>query len=163
MFKFYTGFITDPKKKAWDTNLENSTQMFISGKLGFYFAPAEKEAEIRTQAPNINFQVAGVPQLPGGQVAWASFWGMGVSAKSKFPKEAWQLVKFLSSREVQKDEAGPYYKFWYLASNTQDVGINDEMIKVFSDGIIATLAGTDLNSVLQTVDKGVKQVLDKYQ
>ena len=57
---------------------------------------------------------------------------------------------------------GPIYKFWYLSSNTFDSGINDEMIKYFEDGINATLAGTDPGAALQTVDKGVKQVLDKY-
>jgi len=57
---------------------------------------------------------------------------------------------------------GPIYKFWYLSSNTFDNGINDEMIKFFEDGINATLAGTDPAVALQTVDRGVKQVLDKY-
>jgi multiple sugar transport system substrate-binding protein len=58
---------------------------------------------------------------------------------------------------------GPIYKFWYLSSNTFDNGINDEMIKYFEDGINATLAGTDPMNALQTVDQGVKQVLDKYK
>jgi len=57
---------------------------------------------------------------------------------------------------------GPAYKFWYLSSNTFDNGLNDEMIKYWEDGINATLAGTDPAAALQTVDKGVKQVLDKY-
>ncbi len=57
---------------------------------------------------------------------------------------------------------GPIYKTWYLSSNTYDAGINDEMIKYFEDGINAVLAGTDPVVALQTVDRGVKQVLDKY-
>ena len=57
---------------------------------------------------------------------------------------------------------GPGYKFWYLSSNTFDNGINDEMIKYFEDGINIVLAGTNPQAALQTVDKGVKQVLDKY-
>lgn len=57
---------------------------------------------------------------------------------------------------------GPIYKSWYLSSNTFDSGINDETIKYFEDGINATLAGTDPLSALQTVNQGVKQVLDKY-
>lgn len=57
---------------------------------------------------------------------------------------------------------GPIYKSWYLSSNTFDNGINDEMIKYFEDGINATLAGTSPEIALQTVDQGVKQVLDKY-
>ncbi len=57
---------------------------------------------------------------------------------------------------------GPIYKSWYLSSNTFDLGINDEMIKYFEDGINATLAGTDPQVALQTVDRGVKQVLEKF-
>ena len=57
---------------------------------------------------------------------------------------------------------GPIYKTWYLSSNTFDAGINDEMIKYFEDSINATLAGTDPQTALQTVDSGVKQVMDKY-
>lgn len=57
---------------------------------------------------------------------------------------------------------GPIYKFWYLSSNTFDSGINDEMIKYWEDGINATIKGMDPQVALQTVDKGVKQVLDKY-
>ncbi len=57
---------------------------------------------------------------------------------------------------------GPSYKSWYLSSHTFDQGINDEMIKYFEDGINATLQGTDPLSALQVVDRGVKQVLDKY-
>lgn len=196
VFRFYTDFITDPKKKTWDVNLPKSTDMFAQGRLGFYFAPSWRAHELRTANPNLKFKVVPVPQLASSQVGWATFWGEAVSKTSKNPKEAWQFVKFLTSQEAQKlfhQEAskirlfgepysrvdlaselandsivgafvtqGPYYKFWYLSSNTLDAGINDEMIKYFEDGINATLAGTDPQVALQTVDKGVKQVLDKY-
>ena len=57
---------------------------------------------------------------------------------------------------------GSSYKSWFLSSNTFDGGINDEMIKYWEDGINATLQGTDPQVALQTVDKGVKQVLEKF-
>ncbi|MDP3733304.1 MAG: hypothetical protein Q8Q91_02065, partial [Candidatus Daviesbacteria bacterium] len=57
---------------------------------------------------------------------------------------------------------GPIYKFWYLSSNTYDYGINDEIIKYFEDSINTTLTGTDPGVALQTVNLGIKQVLDKY-
>ncbi len=57
---------------------------------------------------------------------------------------------------------GPAYKFWYLESNTFDNGLNDEMIKYWEDGINTILAGTSVDAALQTVNQGVKQVLDKY-
>lgn len=194
--RFYTGFVTDPRKKTWDVNLPRSTDMFASGRLGFYFAPSWRAHEIRVANPNLKFKVAPVPQLAGRNVGWASFWAEAVSKTSKYPKEAWQFVKFLTSSEVERllyQEAakvrlfgepysqvslaseisndpivgafvsqGPAYKFWYLSSNTFDNGINDEMIKYWEDGINATLAGSDPQVALQTVDRGVKQVLEKY-
>lgn len=196
VLRFYTGFITDPKKKTWDTNLPSSTDMFASNRLGFYFAPSWRAHDLRIMNPNLKFKVAPVPQLVGKTVAWASFWGEVVSAKSKNKEEAWKFVKFLTSSEAEKlayQQAsqirlfgepysqvslateitqdpiagafvtqGPNYKFWYLSSNTLDAGINDEMIKYFEDGVNATLAGTDPMTALQTVNQGVKQVLDKY-
>lgn len=196
VLRFYTGFVTDPKKKTWDVNLSKSTDMFISGRLGFYMAPSWRAHELRVANPDLKFKVVPVPQLSGRTVGWASFWGEAVSVKSRNISEAWKFVKFLSSAEAQKlayQEAakvrlfgepyslvslagdlaqdpivgafvsqGPIYKFWYLSSNTFDNGINDEMIKYFEDGINATLAGTDPAVALQTVNQGVKQVLDKY-
>lgn len=196
VLSFYTGFVIDPKRKVWDVSLPSSTQMFAAGRLGFYFAPSWRAHEIRIANPNLKFKVVPVPQLSGRQVAWATFWGLGVSNNSKNPKEAWKLIKFLTSPEAEKlfyqqasqvrlfgepysqtslapelindpivgafVSQGPIYKSWYLSSNTFDLGINDEMIKYFEDGINATLQGTDPQVALQTVNQGVKQVLDKY-
>ncbi|MFH1535616.1 MAG: extracellular solute-binding protein [Patescibacteria group bacterium] len=194
--KFYTGFVIDPKKKTWDVNLPKSTDMFAQGRLGFYFAPSWRAHELRIQNPNLKFKIAPVPQLSGRQIAWASFWGEAVSAKSQNSQEAWKFVKYLTSAEAEKlayqtasqirlfgepysltslqgelatdpmagayVTQGPAYKFWYLSSDTFDNGINDEMIKYWEDGINTILAGTTPETALQTVDQGVKQVLDKY-
>lgn len=196
ILKFYTGFVTDPKRKTWEVNLPSSTQMFEQGRLGFYFAPSWRAHELRVANPNLKFKVVPVPQLVGKQVAYGSFWAEAVSKNSKNTLEAWKLVKYLTSAEGEKlayQQAsqirlfgepysltalaseissdpivgayvtqGPMYKSWYLSSSTFDAGINDEMIKYFEDGINATLAGTDPIAALQTVDQGVKQVLDKY-
>lgn len=196
VFKFYTGFVIDPRKKTWEVDLPKSTDMFAQGRLGFYFAPSWRAYELRIANPNLKFKVVPVPQLSGKAVGWASFWGEVVSAKSKNSLEAWKFVKFLTSAEAEKlayQQAvqirlfgepysltslggelagdpimgafvtqGPNFKFWYLSSNTMDLGINDEMIKYFEDGINAVLAGADPAAALLTVNQGVKQVLDKY-
>lgn len=196
IFRFYTGFVIDPRKKTWDVNLPNSTSMFAQGRLGFYFAPSWRAHELRVANPNLRFKVVSVPQLSGRQVGWASFWGETVSAKSQNAKEAWKFVKYLTSAQSQRllyQEAskvrlfgepysqtslagelisdpivgafvaqGPIYKTWYLSSNTFDNGINDQIIKYFEDGINATLAGTDPQVALQTVNQGVQQVLSEF-
>lgn len=103
VMRFYTGFVTDPRKKTWDVNLPKSTDMFASGRLGFYFAPSWRAHEIRVMNPNLKFKIAPVPQLKvAAPVAWASFWVEAVSKNSKNPKEAWQFVKFLTSSEAEK-------------------------------------------------------------
>ncbi len=94
IFRFYTGFVTDPRKKTWDVNLPNSTTMFAQGRLGFYFAPSWRAHELRIANPNLRFKVAAVPQLSGRTVGWASYWGEAVSAKSQNAKEAWKVVKY---------------------------------------------------------------------
>ncbi|MCL4365960.1 extracellular solute-binding protein [Patescibacteria group bacterium] len=73
VLKFYTGFVTDPRKKSWDVNLPKSTDMFASGRLGFYFAPSWRAHELRVANPNLKFKVAPVPQLSSKTVAWANF------------------------------------------------------------------------------------------
>lgn len=196
VFKFYTGFVLDPRRKTWDVNLPSSTQMFAQGRLAFYFAPSWRAHELRIINPNLTFKVVPVPQLPSSQVGWGSFWGEGVSIKSKNQKEAWKFVKFLTDADSQrlayqsasqirlfgepysridlagelKDDPiagvfvtqGPIYKFWYLASNTFDAGINDEMIKTFENSVNAILQGTSAEAALQSLNPAVKQVLDKY-
>lgn len=102
VLRFYTGFVTDPRKKTWDVNLPKSTDMFAAGRLAFYFAPSWRAHELRVANPNLKFKVAPVPQLSGKSAAWASFWGEAVPAKSKNTLEAWKFVKFLTSKEAQK-------------------------------------------------------------
>lgn len=197
VLEFYTSFVTDPNRKTWDVNLPNSTTMFVSGRLGFYFAPSWRAHELRVTNPNLKFKVLTVPQLSSDRVVnWASFWGEVVSKNSQHSKEAWGFVKFLTSAQAQKlmyQQAskirlfgepyslvslapeissdpvvgafvtqGPSYKFWYLESNTFDLGLNDNMIKYFEDGINKVLAGTNAASALQTVDLGVKQVNSQF-
>lgn len=57
---------------------------------------------------------------------------------------------------------GPYYKSWYLNSNTMDQGINDEMIKYYEDAVNATNGGSDPQNALSSTAQGIQQVLDKY-
>ncbi len=57
---------------------------------------------------------------------------------------------------------GPIYKSWYLNSRTFDSGINDEMITYFENAVNATLQGDNPATALQTTQRGVEQILDKY-
>lgn len=196
VLQFYTSFITDPRNKTWDVNLPPSTTMFSQGKLAFYFAPSRQAQIFTTSNPGLHFKVVSVPQLPGKNVGVGSFWAAAVSERSKYQKEAWEFLKFLTSAEnLQKlsesslaaqgyrklyprtDMAGflsddpilstfilqaPFYKNWYLNSNTGDLGLNDEMIGVYGEVVNNTLAGKDIRQSLQSAQGKIKEILDKY-
>ncbi len=94
---FYTIF--NNTDRIWDETLPNSTLAFAGGKVAMYFGFSWDVFEIKNINPDLSFQVAPVPQLPGTDIAWASFWVEGVAKRSQYSKEAWQFLQFLSSQE----------------------------------------------------------------
>ncbi|MDD4026571.1 MAG: extracellular solute-binding protein [Candidatus Shapirobacteria bacterium] len=109
---FYTLFKTSDK--VWDESLPNSTQYFASGNLGFYFGPSWRIFDIQTLNPNLDFQVTSLPQLPTNastptdkigaeaeltNIHWSTYWTEGINNKSKYQKEAWKFLEYLSSTE----------------------------------------------------------------
>lgn len=101
VLEFYTGFVLNPQNKTWDTDLPPSTQMFKDGRLAFYMALAEQIEEIKRDAPNLNFAVYPVPQLQeGAKVGLGSLWGLGVAKNSTHSREAFELVRFLASKDA---------------------------------------------------------------
>lgn len=101
VLKFYTSFVIDPQNKTWDVTMPQSTQMFEEGKLAFYFADSKKAGEIQMANPNLKFKVAPVPQLPGGDVNWGSFWSYAVAVKPNFT-EAWKFLQYLSTPQAMQ-------------------------------------------------------------
>ena len=96
---FYRQF-ADPPGNTWDETLDNSILAFASGKVAFIFAPSWQVFTIRDLNPQLKFQVIPIPQLQGTNVAWASYWVEGVSQKSEHQDEAWEFLKYLSSKEA---------------------------------------------------------------
>lgn len=88
------------ESRVWDSSLPSSTVAFTGGNLAMYFGPSWRAIEIRNSNPLLKFQVAPVPQLEGGKVAWASYWAEGVSAKSPHQKAAWEFVEYLQQEDV---------------------------------------------------------------
>lgn len=57
---------------------------------------------------------------------------------------------------------GPIYKSWFLNSGPSQVGVNEEMIKLYSEAITGVLRGSEPLASLQGISQGVKLVLNKY-
>lgn len=89
------------KGKTWDNTLDNSKLAFTKGNLAMYFGYSWDILQIKAGNPSLNFEVHPVPHLPPDRdETIASYWVEGVSSKTKHPKEAFEFLKFLGSRDT---------------------------------------------------------------
>ncbi len=110
---YYASFAIG-ENRVWDETLDDSVMAFSQGKVAMIFAPHWQIFEIKVINPNLNFYIAPVPQLSGGKVNWATYWVEGVAKKSKYQKEAFEFLKYLTAKEtVQKlySDASKYRLF----------------------------------------------------
>ena len=103
---YYTLFTKD--YKIWNETLPNSTLAFASGKVAFYLGPSWRAFDF-AKNPNLRFKTTPTPRLEDVETHIATYWADGVSEKSKYPKEAWEFLKFLTQKEnlqrIYEDQA----------------------------------------------------------
>lgn len=97
---FYRKFSTPQDQLyTWNNLLDNDISAFANGRVAMIFAPSWRVFDIKSIKPTLRFHIVPVPQLPGNNITWASYWVEGVSAKSKNQKAAFEFLKFLTSKE----------------------------------------------------------------
>jgi|APSaa5957512622_1039677.scaffolds.fasta_scaffold05723_6 multiple sugar transport system substrate-binding protein len=160
--KFYTLFAT--QDKSWDTALPASTYAFATSKVAMFIAPSWRALEIKTINPQLNFKMYPVPQLPGTNVAWATYWIEGVSKNSTQSKEAWEFLKYLSTKEVLT-------KMYSIASQIRLFGEpysrQDMASSLQSDPYLGAVLSQAISSqswplASKTFDNGLNDKLIKY-
>jgi len=99
--QFYLDFANPVKEVySWSADLNNSTDAFVGGRLGFMFGYSDDLANIRARAPKLNFGIAPMLQIEGNNsVNMASYWLESVSKKSAHQNEAWNFVEFMTKAE----------------------------------------------------------------
>jgi multiple sugar transport system substrate-binding protein len=162
---FYRLFAERPNN-VWDETLDNSILAFANGRVAFIFAPSWQVMAVRQINPNLKFQVIPIPQLPGTNVTWASYWVEGVSSKSKHQAEAWEFLKYLTSKEtmvalyteVTKDPTRPFGEPYSRIDLAQTI-INDPYV-----GAYVRQAQTAQSFFLasKTYDNGINDLMIKY-
>ena len=111
--KFYTLFTNQDHTSS--QSLPNSTYAFATGKVAMIFAPSWRVHEIKQINPQLNFKLYPVPQLPGTNITWATYWIEGVAKNSLHQQAAWEFLNFLSSKDSQ-------IKLFNLTSQTRLFG-----------------------------------------
>lgn len=112
--EFYTSFATGDQR-VWDRTLGNSMQVFAAGDAAMYFGYSWDYFAIKASNPNLKIEIHPVPKLKDNGTTIASYWVAGVSSKSKFKTEAFEFLKFLTSKETQQ-------KLYTLESKTRLFG-----------------------------------------
>lgn len=149
--RFYTDF-SNPAKEVycWNSNLENSINMFAQGKLAIMFGYAYHLPTIQTTAPKLNFSVAKLPQIEGNSqnINFANYWVESVSNKSKYIDEAWSFVQFAAEADQAKIYLDKTKKPTALREFVEEQ-IDDIDIGVFAEQVLTAKSwyhGNNFNS-----------------
>ncbi len=95
---FYTQFV-DPRRNtfSWNRSQPEARTAFQTGRLGHYFGLASERRVISNLNPNLNFDVAVVPQTDASnRRTYARVSGLSVVAGSNNPGVAWQAGNIIA-------------------------------------------------------------------
>lgn len=128
--RFYTGF-SNPSKPiyTWNRSLPESKDLFASGNLAVYIGYASERSEIIAQSPNLNFDVALVPQARDSKTktTLGKMTGIATLRSSRNPQTALYVAGILSGNsflDLFSQESGlpPARRDLLLRRTTGSVG-----------------------------------------
>ena len=99
---FYTQF-SNPvgPTYSWNRAMDDSQTVFLSGNLGVYFGFASELPTLRAKNPNLNFDVAALPQPRQNtmQTVFAKIYGLSIVKQSKNVDAAFQVIAALTTAD----------------------------------------------------------------
>jgi multiple sugar transport system substrate-binding protein len=132
--RFYTSFANpNDQNYTWNARSDYSIDAFANGRTAFLVNYYYSYPTIIQKAPNLNFDVAPIPQLnlDDPSINYANYWGEVVSKQSKNSAVAWDFLHFIT----QKKNLEAYYKQDKEPSSRKDIidsQINDTQIGTFA-------------------------------
>jgi multiple sugar transport system substrate-binding protein len=103
--RFYTDF-ANPTKEAytWNKEMPDGLEAFLSGRTAFFFGYSYQIPTIRSRAPQLNWDIAPVPQADAvnNRVNFANYWIETVSKKSTKQDIAWDFLQFAARAEQDR-------------------------------------------------------------
>lgn len=102
---FYTEF-SNPLKPfySWNRSLPESKNFFLSGDLAVYFGFASELSDLRLKNPNLNFDVALMPQIDDSQrkITFGKMVALAIPRNSQNISGAFQVAAVLTSGPILK-------------------------------------------------------------
>ena len=102
---FYTDFANPAKEVyTWNATLPDALELFIQGRLAYFFGYSYHLPLIRARAPKLRFGVTRMPQIEENpEVNFANYWVEAVTKKTKNPNEAWGFLQFLAEEKQVRE------------------------------------------------------------
>lgn len=146
--RFYTDY-SNPKKSvySWNSALPSSKRMFLSGDLAVYFGKASEYDEIKEKNPNLNFDVAMLPQIldSKNKITFGDMYGFVILKSSQNLVPAFNAISTL----IGVDTVPVYLSYNNFAPARRDLiaqGVSDPAKSVFYNSALISRAWLDPNS-----------------
>ena len=169
-------------KSLWDAGViapgsftmkeQDKVEEFVNGRAGMMVDSLAHINLIRERNPDLKFAITALPaadDYTGKRGLPYASWGIGVSATSKHPAEAWKLVQFLLSKDVNTKLSSIAHAFPGNINSTPDYVETDEMFKaafeVFKTGYLANeFTGLPVaEDLMRSFDEQLQPYLDGSQ
>ena len=153
--EFYISFAKPGNSnQSWTVNMPNSLEAFARGQAAMVLAYSTDLLFIKTQAPQLNFAVAPLPQPKGATVKinYASYWPFVVSDQSNNLTQAWNFI-LTTARS-----GDPLFN--YLLDNQRPPAVREFIIRFQPGPILGIYAeqGLTARSWYQKNEVAVKRV-----
>lgn len=98
---FYTDFANPTKEVyTWNANLPDALELFVQGRLAYFFGYSYSLSTIRARAPKLRLGIAPLPQIEQNpEINFANYWVESVARKTTHPQEAWGFLQFINEQE----------------------------------------------------------------
>ena len=146
--QFFTDY-SNPKKAvySWNRSLPRSKQVFLSEDLATYFGFASEYSDIKEKNPNLNFDVAIVPQVldAKAKITFGELYGFALLKGSQNLLPAFNLL----SQLVGPDSVSTLLQFMDVAPARLDLisaGSKDPIKTIFFNSALISRGWADPNS-----------------
>lgn len=151
---------------------QDKVEEFVNGRIGMMVDTLAHINMIRERNPELNFTVSDFPAVDGYDgkkgLPYAA-WGIGISENSEHKEEAWKLVSYLMSPEVNSKLVSIANAFPGNVNATPDFVTADELFgkgfEIFQAGYLANeFVGLPVaEELMRMFDEEIQKMLDGQQ
>jgi ABC-type glycerol-3-phosphate transport system substrate-binding protein len=160
---FYTNFSTESGTLyTWNDTLPSDREMFLTDRLGLYFGFGSEGKEIEARNPNLNFDVAPVPQSAAATVkrTYGKFYGIFVTNAARNKSGAYTVAAELGSQTNAKRIADAY-NFAPVHRSLLLAGTNDTYGRVSYEAAVVSRGW--LNPSRSATDEIFSRLIDEVK